>query len=84
MWDLHLHRLTDILEAVLVSNWQRTGRRGGFPEAIKRPGQGVRSPQQTSEPVQIRPGDTLPSGEVVQGPAELNALFDRRERAMEG
>lgn len=79
LWDLHLHRLTDILEILQIANWQRTGKRGGFPETIYRPGQGVRSSQPTAGHPP-RPGDTLPNGEVVQGPAELNALFDRRER----
>ena len=83
LWDLHLHRLTDILETLLVANWQRTGKRGGFPEMIKRPGQGVRSPQPVADHP-LRPGDQLPGGEIVQGPAELSALFDRQENAMSG
>jgi hypothetical protein len=82
LWDLHLHRLTDILEAVLISNWQRTGKRGGFPQMIPRPGQDVRSDQPAAHTV--TPGDVLPGGEKVLGPAELNDLFDRRERALEG
>ena len=80
LWDLHLHRLTDILEVLLLANWQRTGSRSGIPQKIARPGlddPDVRS-RQTSNQV-ARPGDVLPNGETVLGPDELNALFDERE-----
>jgi hypothetical protein len=80
MWDLHLHRLTDILEVLLLANWQRSGSRSGFPTKIDRPGldePDVRSRQ----PIIKRPGDVLPDGETVLGADDLSALFDRRERA---
>lgn len=85
LWDVHLHRLTDILEVLMIANWQRTGNRSGQPDPIRRPSPGateVRSaPKNEQRPVRLVPGDVLPDGEVVLGPDDLNALFDKRQEA---
>jgi hypothetical protein len=66
---------------LLLANWQRTGKRSGAPSPLDRPGLDeprVRSRQTEPAPV-LKPGDVLDDGEVVLGPSDLNALFDKLE-----